>query len=344
MCVAPAASIRDALTAIDDGAAGICLVVDADGGLVGVVTDGDIRRALLRGAGLESPIDPLVTTSPYLVDAATSRAHVLDLMRAVKVNEVPVVDSAGRLTGLHTLSAIVGRETLPNVAVVMAGGRGTRLGELTRDRPKPLMMVAGRTILEWIVLNLVSGGIRDVYVSVNYLADQVESHLADGSHLGCRVSYLREEVDRPLGTAGALALLAQQQPEISEPLVVMNGDLMVQFSASSLLSAHQAAASVVTVATREYQHQVPYGVVTGTDDGRITGLSEKPTWRAMVNAGVYAVSAEALRLVPKDEPSTMPGLVDRCLRDRLPVGAWPIESDWIDVGTPRDLARAKGHA
>ena len=145
--------------------------------------------------------------------------------------------------------------------MIMAGGEGTRLGELTRDTPKPLMEVAGRSILEWIVLNLVGGGIRDIYVSVNHLADQIEEHLGDGSRLGCTVRYLREEPDLPLGTAGSLGLLRAEHPDLAVPTLVMNGDLMVQFEPEQLLDFHDATGAAVTVATRPYQHEVPFGVV-----------------------------------------------------------------------------------
>jgi len=236
----------------------------------------------------------------------------------------------------------VGRPDLPNVALVMAGGRGTRLGRLTDDRPKPLMTVAGRAILDWILLNLAGSGIHDVYVSVNYLREMVEEHVGDGSHLGLRVRYLREDPDRPLGTAGALALLRAERPDLAHPLVVINGDVMVQFSAASILDAHERSGAAVTVATRVYEHEVPYGVVETDDQGRVVTLREKPTWSAAVNAGLYAVSPVALGLVPTDRASTMPELVARCMNEGLTVGTWEVESDWVDVGTPADLGRARG--
>lgn len=271
------------------------------------------------------------------------RAHVLDLMRGLHIEQVPVVDGNGRVVGLQTLWDVVGQPVLPNAAVVMAGGRGTRLGALTRQTPKPLMPVAGRPIIEWILLNLVGGGIRDVFVSVNYLAEQVEAQLGDGSQLGCRVHYLREDPDLPLGTAGSLGILREQAPP-AHPVLVMNGDLMAQFDVGALLDAHAAGAAAVTVATRPYRHEVPFGVVERRPDRSIGSLAEKPVLEVEVNAGIYAVSPEALDLVPPATPSTMPDLVEQCLGKGWRVGAWTLSSDWIDVGTPRDLARAKGEA
>ena len=342
-CAPTTATVRDALEVVDRSATLVCLLVDDDLRLAGLLTDGDLRRAVLKGDGLDAPALDYATRSPHVVAAGSPRALVLDLMQALRISAVPEVDEDGVLVNLHTLSDVVGSAPLPNLAVVMAGGRGTRLGELTRDTPKPLMTVAGRSILEWIVLGLVGDGIREVYVSVNYLAEQIEEHLGDGSRLGVAVRYLREDPERPLGTAGSLTLLREQRPDLEHPVLVMNGDLMVEFDAAALLEAHRRTGAVVTMATRTYQHEVPFGVVESTR-GRVTGVSEKPTLSFDINAAVYAVEPRALAWLPAGRPSTMPGLVETCLERDERVTAWPIQSEWIDVGTPKDLARAKGEA
>jgi NDP-sugar pyrophosphorylase family protein len=288
---------------------------------------------------------PFATKTPQTVGAGTTRAHVLDLMRALRIVAVPEVDDAGRVVGLHTLSDTVGVQPLPNPAVIMAGGRGTRLGHLTRDTPKPLMQVAGRSILDWIILTLVGGGIRDVYVSVNHLSEQIEDHLGDGSRLGCSVTYLRESPDRPLGTAGSLALFRAARPGLTGTTLVMNGDLMVQFEAEQMLTFHARQGAAVTVGTRPYTHEVPFGVVeTGPRGTTVRAIEEKPSFTVQVNAGVYAVAPRALDMLAPDVPSTMPDLIQRCLDRGERVASWALSSDWIDVGTPFDLARAKGHA
>jgi dTDP-glucose pyrophosphorylase len=343
-CAPTDATLRDVATVIDRLASSMCMLTDDDGRLVGLLTDGDLRRALLRGATLEDAALPHATTTPQTVDAGSPRALVLDLLRALRLNAVPEIDEDGRVVGLHTLSDVVGAEPLPNAAVIMAGGKGTRLGELTRHTPKPLMTVAGRSIIEWIILNLVGDGVRDIYVSVNHLADQIEEHLGDGSRLGCTVRYLRENPDRPLGTAGSLTLLRDERPDLADPVIVMNGDLMVQFDVGQLLDFHRRSAAEVTMAVRTYQHEVPFGVVESDEHGLVTEVTEKPTVSFDINAAVYAVEPRALALLPKGEASTMPGLVQMCLDRGQRVAAWTISSDWIDVGTPKDLARAKGQA
>ncbi len=341
-CTPVTATLRDVATVIDTMASSLCMLTDNEGRLAGLLTDGDLRRAMLQGASLDAPALPYATTSPQVVDAGSSRAHVLDILQALRIGAVPEVDSERRVVGLHSLSDIVGGEPLPNVAVIMAGGKGTRLGDLTRSTPKPLMTVAGRTILDWIILGLVGDGIRDVYVSVNHLAGMIEEHVGDGARLGCSVRYLREDAGNPLGTAGSLRLLTGQRSDLTEPVVVMNGDLMVEFDARSLLEHHRVKGAAVTMGVRSYQHEVPFGVVERGPDGMVIGVTEKPTVSLEINAAVYAVDPQALDLLPEGAPSTMPWLVERCVHRGMSVAAWSITSDWIDVGTPGDLARAKG--
>ena len=341
-CAAHTATLREVMQVIDRHASSMSVLVDDDRRVVGVVTDGDLRRALLGGAALDDPALPHATTRPHLVRDGSPRALVLDLMRALRISAVPEVDAESRIVRLHTLSDVVGTERLPNVAVVMAGGPGTRLGHLTKDVPKPLMTVGGRPILDWIVLGLVGDGIREVYVSVNHLADRIEEHLGDGSRLGCSVHYLREEPDAPLGTAGSLRLLLQARPDLTDPVVVMNGDLMVDYDARALLAYHASHGAAVTMGVRSYQHQVPFGVVERDAGGHVSAIAEKPTLTLEINAAVYAVEPAVVELLPDGAPSTMPWLVERCLERDLTVAAWAISEDWIDVGTPADLARAKG--
>jgi dTDP-glucose pyrophosphorylase/CBS domain-containing protein len=332
-------SLLDALSVIDRGALSICCLVDADNRLRGVLTDGDVRRALIAGRPLSAPALDVATTKPHTVQAGTPRAHVLDLMTAWRVSAIPEVDASGRVDRVHSLSDVVGPAALPNTAVVMAGGKGTRLGELTRHVPKPLMTVAGRPIIEWIVLGLVGDGIRRILVSVNHLADQIIDHLGDGARLGADVGYLREDPACPLGTAGSLVLI-EDRPR--EPLLVMNGDLMVDFDAPALLRFHEHTESRITVGVRRYAHKVPFGVIEHDDEHRIRRMVEKPELTVPINTGVYCIEPDLIDLVPRGTMSHMPDLVQRCLESGQRVSAWELSSDWIDVGTPADLASARG--
>lgn len=339
LTITTVATLRDALAAIDKGGSGVCLVVD-NSRLYGLITDGDVRRALLAGIGLDGEAIVVATTEPTTVPPDTSRAAVLDLMRARRMDAVPIIDVEGTLLGLHTLSDMIGRRPLPNHAVIMAGGKGTRLGALTDATPKPLLEVAGRPIIEWAVLELVGSGIGTIHVSVGHLADQIVDHLGDGSAFGAEIDYVHDQAT-PLGTAGALGLVSDQHPGLDTAIVVVNGDIMARLDFAELLATHDRAGAAVTVGVRRYAHRVPYGVVESTGD-RLTGLTEKPTIELEVGAGVYAVEPAALSLVPRDTPSTMPELVQRCLDEGRPVHTWTVHENWIDVGTPGDLTLARG--
>lgn len=334
-------SVIEALAAIDRGAAAICCVVDHRGLLLATLTDGDARRALLSGADLESPAIDFATRAPRTVRQGTARGLVLDLMQALRITAVPVLDDDGRLVGLHSLSDMIGSHDLPNSAVIMAGGKGTRLGALTKDTPKPLMTVAGRSIIEWIILGLVGHGVRNIYVSVNHLADRIVDTLGDGAGLGADIVYLRESPQNPLGTGGSLALM---EPLPAEPFIVMNGDLMVDFDARQLLEHHRLSGVDITMGLRPYTHTVPFGVAEIDADKRVVGIVEKPDLQVNINAAVYCVEPDVVRQMVPEQPASMPEIVQACLDRGGAVAGWPMASDWIDIGTPVDLARAKGQA
>lgn len=343
VCAQPGASLLEVLAVIDKGAHSMCCLVDDDRRLLAVLTDGDVRRALLGGASLSDRALEFASRRPLTVVRGATRAHVLDLMKSLRVSAIPEVDEQARLFGLHTLSDIIGGTPMASPAVIMAGGRGERLGELTKATPKPLMKVAGRPILEWIILGLVGDGVRQIYISVNYLADAIVETLGTGESLGCRIDYLREAPEHPLGTAGALTLLPKHVTDPGQsPILVMNGDLMVEFDARALITAHNASGAAMSMGTRGYTHTVPFGVVEVDDRSAVRGILEKPDLTVQVNTAVYCIDPSLVHRLPYNQPSTMPQLVQMCLDDGLDVTAWPINSEWIDVGTPADLARAKG--
>lgn len=334
--IVPAAgSIRDAMRALDAGARQIALAVDEGGRLVGVATDGNIRRAILGGATPEDALGPALTRTFVSVGPTEGRAEVLDLMRARSIGSIPVVDDAGRPIGLHRLNEFLDPAPRPNAAVVMAGGQGTRLRPITAAIPKPMIRVAGRPILERIVLHLASHGISHVYLAVNYLGSVIEEHFEDGGRFGCRIDYIREE--QPLGTAGALGLL----PEAPEhALLVMNGDLVTQADLGGLLDSHAAGGYSATIGVRKYLHTVPFGTVE-RDGPNVIGLEEKPTLVREANTGMYALSPALVARVERNERLDMPDLVSGALERGEKVGAFEIEDDWLDVGQRDQLERAR---
>ncbi len=323
------------MQALDRGAVEIALVLDEASRLVGTMTDGDVRRALLTGATLDAPLAPYVHRNFTSVGPEAGRADVLDLMQARRIGQIPVVDSEGQLMGLHLLHELMGAVERPNWAVIMAGGKGTRLRPITEHLPKPMIPVAGRPILERLVLHLVGFGIRRIFLSINYLGHMVESHFEDGGRFGCHIEYLRETT--PLGTGGALALL----PEAPiQPLLVMNGDVVTQANLGALLEVHNEGGYAATVGVRSYTHTVPFGCVE-VSGGQITQFLEKPILSRLINTGIYALSPRVLRGVPRDREFPLTQLIEDCLKDGEPVGAYEIEDDWLDVGQREQLRVAR---
>lgn len=328
-------TIRAAMAAIDRGARGLALLVSPEGRLLGTISDGDLRRAILGGASLDDSAEPVACRDFAYVGPDADRARVLDLMRARSIQQVPILGDAGHLLGMHSLREIIGGGERRNTAVLMAGGRGERLRPLTDSVPKPMLPVAGRPILEWIVLHLVGVGIRRIRIAVNYLGHVIERHFGDGSEFGCDIGYLREA--SPLGTGGALSLLDEP---IAEPLLVMNGDVMTSFHVGDLLDSHARTGASVTVGIHEYRHTVPFGVVT-LDGNRVVGLREKPTELWLANAGIYALSPTVVRRVRRDAVVQLPELIEEALEKGERVDAFRISGDWLDVGRPSELRRAR---
>jgi len=331
------ASLRDALQLIDRSGCEIALVCERSGRVLGTLTDGDIRRAILKGARPTSRcLAAAMRRSFTAVLSSAGRNEVLDLMRARGISQVPVLDGRGRLVGLHLLRDFLITRERPNCVVLVAGGKGKRLQPLTDSVPKPMVSVAGRPILERLVLHLVGQGFRRFFISIGHLGSVIERHFGDGSAFGCHIRYLRER--RPRGTGGALALLRSPGPH---PVVVMNGDLVTQANVGALLDAHSRGRCVATLGVKPYSVEVPFGVAE-VRAGRLVGLHEKPTHRMLVNAGIYVLSPRAIRTVPRGREVPITEVFERLLRRGLKVGAHLIEDEWLDIGRPGDLRQARG--
>ncbi|WP_281269674.1 nucleotidyltransferase family protein [Phytoactinopolyspora halophila] len=341
MVTHPWASIRDCLTVIEKHGVDGVVVVDDDDRLLGVLDQAVMRKALVGGSDLDDPAGELVQNPVTTVPPDCGRAEVLDVMSALGVSEVPVVDENGRVRGVHVHDRIIGGPRRDNWAVVMAGGRGSRLAPLTNDIPKPMLPVAGRPILERLILHLVGEGITRIFLAINYLGEMIEEHFGDGSALGCEIEYLREDPDRPLGTGGPLRLLYDQGMSPQVPLMVMNGDLVTGFAVGDMLDTHQQSGAVATIATSEYQHQVPYGVLEG-DGTWLERIAEKPTSAWPVSAGIYVLEPYLLERIPPFTLFPITKLFDDCLTRGEPVALWSLRDQWQDIGRPDELARARG--
>lgn len=332
--VAPDTSIGETIRRIEAAAMQIALVVDASGRLVGVVTDGDIRRVFVNGLGIDSPVYNAMNSAPLTLGAGISREDALNYMRRHSIHHVPLTDTEGRLAGVYFIDELVGVIKRPNSVVLMAGGMGTRLRPLTDDCPKPLLPIGGRPILERILERFIEQGFQHFYISVNYKAEMIVEHFGDGERWGVHIDYLTES--ERLGTAGALSLIPQKP---SHPIIVMNGDLLTEVDFVAMLREHQARSAQATMAVREYEMQIPYGVVK-VEDGLIYSVLEKPVHKFLVNAGIYVLEPQALDHIPKAGHVDMPTLFER-IRGTGSTFAYPLREYWVDIGRLEDLEAAQ---
>lgn len=332
--IGPQTTLREALETIDLAGCQIALVVDANRCLLGTLSDGDARRALLRGLGLADRAALAMHASPICAAVGDERQATLAMMRRHGLHQLPVIAADGSVEGLIVIDDFLTAPERDQWVVIMAGGVGSRLASLTRETPKPMLMVGSRPLLETIIRAYAEHGFSRFYLAVNYKAEQIERHFGDGSALGVEIRYLRER--ERLGTAGALSLLPEPP---SAPFVVTNADLLTQENYGRMLDEHVSAGADATMAVRSYEMQVPFGVVR-TEDGRIQSIEEKPVQRFVVSAGMYVLSPSVLSLVPRetyfDMTSLFAAIVERGLRTRC----HQIDGYWLDIGRLPDYERA----
>ncbi len=334
--IGPRATVAEAMGIIDQGSVQICLVVDDDRRLLGTVTDGDIRRGILRALPLSAPVLEVMKRDPVVGLPDDGSKRLFGLMLPRDVRQLPIVDSHSRVVGLMLRDELTAPEPLENLVIFMAGGLGSRLRPMTDDTPKPLLKVGQKPLLETILENFIEHGFRRFQMSVHYKADQIMQHFGDGERWGVDITYLLE--DRQLGTAGALGLL----PAIpDEPILVMNADVLTKVNFRSILDFHFEQRADATMCVREYDFQVPYGVVNIEND-RIIGIEEKPVQTFFVNAGIYVVSPELLHLARKDEALDMPEFFRRAIDAGHHAAVFPVREYWMDVGRLNDFERANG--
>lgn len=333
--IAPTASILQALEKIDTTALQIALVVGENNSLLGTVTDGDIRRGILKGLPLERPVQEIMHRTPTVARLNDSRENILALMKLKTLSHIPVIDDQNRVVGLEIFAELMQSGERDNWVVLMAGGLGSRLQPLTQQCPKPLIHVGNKPILETILENFLEYGFRRFYFSVNYKAEMIEDYFGDGSRWGAEIHYIHEE--KPLGTAGPLGCLPTRP---TAPVLVMNGDILTRVNFQQFLDFHEAHRSLATMCVREYEFQVPYGVVR-LDQHRVIGIEEKPLQRFFVSAGIYALDPAVLEFIPPNTSFDMPQLFNGIIERQLETAAFPIREYWLDIGRMDDLERAK---
>lgn len=334
--ILPDTRIRRAMEIIDEGSLQIALVVDESHHLVGVVTDGDIRRGLLKGVTLEEPVERIMRKDFTTAPTDVSREMVLNLMKQKELRQIPVVDDQGRIVDLKIINDMIEMPAVDNFVILMAGGQGVRLKPLTVDCPKPLLKVGSKPLMETILENFIEYGFHNFFISVNYKAEMIREYFQDGSRWGVSIRYIHE--DKQMGTAGALGLIPETP---AAPVIVMNGDLLTKVNFQHLLDFHQSHRAKATMCIRDYHFQCPYGVIK-TDHYRLTQIEEKPTHTFFVNAGIYVLDPEILDLIPGDTRIDMTTVFERTIQKGYETVVFPVREYWMDIGMVDDFERANG--
>ncbi|MDK2820356.1 MAG: hypothetical protein PWP31_321 [Clostridia bacterium] len=332
--ILPSTPIIKAIKIIDAGAMQIALVVNENEQLLGTVTDGDVRRGILKGVPLEAPVKEIMNCNPTVVKKYEKHSKILATMKRKSFSQIPMVDEKGHIVDLIMLKDFITPKCRNNIVVIMAGGLGTRLRPMTNQCPKPLLKVGGKPLLETIIENFIEYGFNNFYLSVNYKADMIKSYFGDGSNWGVSIKYIHE--DKCMGTAGALSLLPEKP---KDTIIVINGDLLTKVNFQQFLDFHCDNKADATMCVREYNFQVPYGVVK-SDKHRLIGIEEKPVKQFFISAGIYALEPRVLDFIPNNSYLDMPNLFELLIKNKLETIVFPIREYWMDIGHMDDFERA----
>ena len=327
-------SILEVLQIIDKSSKQLAIVVDDNKKLLGTISDGDIRRALLQNISLNDDVKKIYFKTPTVANVNDSKEDIINICRIKKIHQIPVVDNNGNLIGLEILDELISKERKTNKVVLMVGGLGTRLRPLTENTPKPMLKVGDKPILQTIVEKFAEYGYTNIVMCVNYKSHVIQDFFGNGSKFGINIEYIFEK--QRMGTAGALSLLKEKP---TEPFFVMNGDLLTNVNFEHLDDYHSANNSLGTMCVREYDFQVPYGVVN-VQDGKILSIEEKPTHKFFVSAGIYMLSPEVLEYIPENEFYDMPTLFEKMIATKQNVISFPLREYWLDIGRMEEFEKA----
>jgi len=334
------ANIRSAISAIDQGSIGIALVLDDDEKLLATITDGDIRRVILSGVTLDESITKIIeyqsTTQypkPISADVDMGNDELLKIMHDRQIHQIPLHNTDNQIVDLKTIDMLIPDNLLGLTAVVMAGGQGVRLRPLTLDTPKPMLDVGGKPLLEHIVAQLKKDNVDDITITTHYLPEKIQSHFGDGTDYGVDIKYLFEH--EPLGTAGALSKLE----DLDKTVLLINGDVLTNLDFSLMRQFHNENKSAITMAVRQYDVNVPYGVVE-CEGTSVTRVIEKPSYPFFVNAGIYLIEPRVVKLIPQDKRFDITDLFEILKEREEEISAFPIFEYWLDIGKLSDYERA----
>lgn len=327
-------SIKSTMEVIDRGTRGIALVIDEDQRLLGTVTDGDVRRAILKSVSLDEPVSIIMNDNFVFVGENYSHMLVQTIFEKRKINQLPVLDDNMRVVNVIFYHEFFQQASKENWAVIMAGGLGSRLSSLTKDIPKPMLRVGPKPIIETIIEQLKNYGYKNIILSLNYKADIIRNYFQDGSNFGVNIKYVNEK--KRMGTAGAIKLAKEY---LDKPFFVINGDILTKLNFEQFMQYHLKNGNSITIGTKKYEMTIPYGVVDIKDEN-VVSLKEKPDMKFFVSGGMYCLESGTIDCIPKDEYFDITQLIEVYLKNNKKVGSFPITEYWMDIGQIDDFYQA----
>ncbi len=334
-------SLIEAIKIMNETSKQLVLVVDDSNKLIGIIADGDIRRALATNIQFESPVDLMMNRNPRTLTSPANKKKALSLMKKHDVKHIPVVDDNNRVTGLLIWKDLVKNGDIqvkekPNTVVIMAGGKGTRLDLFTKILPKPLIPIGEKPIIERIMDNFSKFGFKNFLISLNYKADMIKLYLSE-NHQNYNIKYIQE--DTFLGTAGALSLA---KGPINDTMIVTNCDVIVDANFDKLFQYHKDNKNAATIMGSMRNVKIPYGVLQ-TNNGDLEKIDEKPEFNFVINSGIYILEPEILNLIPYNKPMDMPDLLLSAKLKGYKVQVYPVTCSWFDVGQWAEYKLAIDH-
>ena len=327
-------TIKQALKVISDGTLRIAVVVDKKDKLIGILTDGHIRRGFLKGLNLDSPIKSIIFKKPIVVKKNETNEKLLKMALSEKIYQIPVVDKNKRVIGIHVLDELIKFKNKVNKVIIMAGGEGMRLRPLTKNIPKPMLKIGSKPILQRIIERFRASGYTNIVLCVNYKSEVIQNYFGLGNKFGVNIEYIHEK--KKMGTAGALSLL-KTKPK--EPFFVINGDLMINLDFEKMIDFHNENNADATMCVSEYNFELPYGEVKLNNE-EVISIKEKPIQKMFVNAGIYILEPDCLELVPK-KYYDMPSLFKKMITHKRKIISFPLQEYWLDIGRLDDYNKAK---
>ncbi|WP_370134389.1 nucleotidyltransferase family protein [Alteromonas sp.] len=326
-------SVATAMKLLDEGGEGVLFFVDHDNKFLGMTTDGDFRRAILNGV---TDINEVLNKNPTTMPSTATKNEIKASLKLLHRKHMPLIDEKGKLASVYVLG-MKEVTTKKDKVVIMAGGLGSRLGELTKTTPKPMLHVGGQPMLKHLVDQFSEHGFKKFIFCVNYKKEIIKDYFKDGSKLGVEIEYVEEEAK--LGTAGALSLINSER--VTENFFVINADVLTNLDFSLFMDYHVSKSTCLTMAVREFEQQIPFGVIERDLDGRVTAIKEKPISTYNVNAGIYILSKSVLRYLNYNEYADMPDFISLLNSKNLKTHAYQVEDYWLDIGRKSDLEKAQ---